>query len=378
MNRDSPHAGIGFGNEPFDPYELRPLATLNSRRVASVPGGAAEWSGHTGWELLSRHALVGLIQSRELELGLGNELPHDLPVHLNELLISSEGAVRAAAVSIAECYGRRLGSLIAALLNPSPGLTSPMVAWEREYLQHWQERVSEIVLGGGLANGRFGQLAGEAARRTLAGCGLGGRRISVAANPSFLPLIGAARCAPAGPQGQVAVLDFGGTRVKRGLAFTDGDQSLRGLRALPVRGMAKATSSGDPAELARSMVAAIAETIGEADPNLSLAPLVVCSVASYVQEGRPMRIERGAYTSLHLVSRDILKWFSREVSRASGRALQVVFRRDADVAGCAFAGRMGAAVIMLGSSLGAGFAPPAAGYRTIADAFTVEMDGDWT
>jgi hypothetical protein len=51
---------------------------------------------------------------------------------------------------------------------------------------------------------------------------------------------------------------------------------------------------------------------------------------------------------------------------------EIEFVHDCDVAACALAGRLNAAVPMLGSWLGCGFVPPAEGYRTIAERFTLE------
>jgi hypothetical protein len=46
----------------FDPYHLRPLASLNRRRLIALPGLDEADVGRSGWELLSKAALVKLIQ----------------------------------------------------------------------------------------------------------------------------------------------------------------------------------------------------------------------------------------------------------------------------------------------------------------------------
>ena len=81
-----------------------------------------------------------------------------------------------------------------------------MVAWERAYLKAWRDRAQEIVLGGGRANGRLGELSRDAAQETLIRCGLE-RRLSLADYPSYLPSIGAARCVP--PSGHAAAKSSG-------------------------------------------------------------------------------------------------------------------------------------------------------------------------
>ena len=357
---------------PFNPYHLRPLASLNRRRTISLPGIDPEWVGKTGWDLLSKHALINLIRPHALELGLQNTAAADLPVDLNTLLSSPDGPTCAIAESIAACYGRRLGCFLVSMLHASQGITSPIVKWEVAYLEHWKEKVREIVLGGGLSNGRFGKLVRGAAECVPAQCGIQGRRIRVAEHPSYLPLIGAARNIADGLRGQAIVIDFGGTRAKRGVASYDDRGALHGLRVLPSYNIEALTQPGKTAELATRMTAIVAETMEAADPSTPVVPHILCSVAAYVQDGQPVRNDRGVYTALHHMSSDITGWFSRQISRASGKAVRIEFFRDADVAACAYAGYPDTAILMLGSALGAGFAPPGHSYRPVADPFVVE------
>jgi hypothetical protein len=170
----------------------------------------------------------------------------------------------------------------------------------------------------------------------------------------------------------VVVVDFGGSKAKSGIAFFDADHSLHGLHVLPVQDVGAFVSPGKTAELAAAMTAIIAETIGEADPSTSLTPNILCSVAAYVQDGQPMRIDRGAYTSLHHISSDISAWFCQQIGKATGRTVQIEFFHDCDVAARALAGRCNTAVLMLGSSLCVGFVPSGERYRPISDQFTLD------
>jgi hypothetical protein len=130
------------------------------------------------------------------------------------------------------------------------------------------------------------------------------------------------------------------------------------------------------------MVAIMADTIHEwmnsiraVEPSINLAPTVLCSVAAYVEDGEPVRMDRGAYTSLHRLSPDIRAWFCAQIGAAVGTprgAVEIEFVHDCDVAACALAGRPNAAVLMLGSALGVGFVPPAEGYRPLAEQFMLE------
>jgi hypothetical protein len=352
----------------FDPYHLRPLASLNRRRLIALPGLDEEDVGKSGLELLSKAALVDLIRPHVQDLQLEGTPDGDLPLALNAILSGPDrtrGArASAIAASLAAQHGRLVGYLIASILLSPRGLSEPMVDWERAYLAHWRDRAQEIVLGGGRANGRLGMMIRDAAQEALVRCGQE-RRLSLADHPSYLPVIGAARCVPICGDDAAAVFDFGGSQAKRGIAVYDRRGALCRLRVLPSRDISHLTQGGRTAELGAEMVAIIAETMQAVKPSRTLASTIVCSVAAYVENGEPVRLDRGAYTRLHRLAPDIRAWFNARVGA------QVEFVHDCDIAACALAGRPNAAVLMLGSALGVGFVPPAQGFRPLAERFTL-------
>jgi len=136
--------------------------------------------------------------------------------------------------------------------------------------------------------------------------------------------------------------------------------------------MGRLTQVGRTAELGAAMVAIMADTIRAARPSLDLAPTILCSVGAYVEGGEPVRLDRGPYTWLHRLAPDIRAWFAARIGEATGRAVEIEFLHDCDVAACALAGRPNAAVLMMGSALGVGFVPPAERYRPLAERFTIE------
>ena len=166
-------------------------------------------------------------------------------------------------------------------------LSSPLIAWEAAYLRHWREEVCEIVLGGGLANGRLGQVLLTEMRNVLKQCGLGQHRLRLAEQPAYLPLIGAACSIPPGDWQAAAVADFGSTRAKRGLAWYAPDGALQRLQVLPTVSIEAFTVQGQTEPLAEVMAESLAEMLQHAEYGILLAPQVVCSVAAYVQDGLP-------------------------------------------------------------------------------------------
>lgn len=393
----------------FNPYSMRPLATMNSRAVAPIPGVDAALVGQTGARLLSKTALIELIAPHAAALGLGGADPAQYPRLLNERLVSVETplAARRVAERVAEEFGRRLGALVASMALCPTRLADPLDAWEAAYLRHWREGVREVALGGGHATGALGAGIARAAELALAGCGLEDWRVRAAEHPSELALIGAARSLPeigplaaadtatpgpaAGAQttadetsvansaaaglGVVGlVADFGGTRAKSGIAIYDDRGRLARLIVLPPRDISALTDAEDVSALAAAMVAVLRDGLAAAAQRAcagAVHPLILCSVGAYVGDGAPLNTSRGIYNRLNRLSPDLKGWFASQVSRACGREVSVAFGHDASLAARSQAGREQCAVIMLGSHLGVGFAPPPEGLREMADGFSV-------
>jgi hypothetical protein len=361
----------------FNPYHMRPLATLNSRAVSALPGIEPRLVGLTGSTLLSRRALIGLVEPQAGALGLEGADPADFPRLLNERLaeaaLAGDRMRSAAGESIAGEFGKRLGSLIASMALAPMRLTDPLDAWEAAYLRQWREGVSKIILGGGHATGRLGARIARAAGEALAACGLEWP-VRAADHAAYLPLIGAARSLPGGDVAArlAVVADFGGTRGKSGVACYDSQGRLSRLLALPPRSMAALVAAGDVAGTAAMMVAVMAGAVKAAlDENVPLDPRILCSLGAYVENGEPLNTDRGIYNRLNRLSADLKGWFSAQVSQASGQEMAVSFEHDCDLAACSQAGQARSATIMLGSAIGVGFAPPGEGYRQVAEEFEV-------
>jgi hypothetical protein len=363
------------GMPPFEPYHLQPLATLNQRRIIALPGVEPELVGQTGYTAASQPALMALLRAQARELGLEAEPEANYPQRLNDLLESPEASLRIASEGVAQTHGRRLGALLASILLSPSGLTDPLDPWEADYLSYWRVQVGTLILGGGLGNGLLGQVICRAVTEVFENCGLSAIQVQAAENPSFLPLLGAARSLVLRSGGLApviaAVADFGGTQAKRGLAVYGLDGSLLRLEVYPSRHVAALIAPGKTAELAACMVETLAETIRKFPEGYLLIPKVLVCLAAYVQNGKPLNLERGGYYALNQLSSDISAWFSEQVSQASGRAVEVEFLHDCDAAAAALAGRERAAVVMLGSALGVGFVPPEEGYRKVAPDFEV-------
>jgi hypothetical protein len=166
--------------------------------------------------------------------------------------------------------------------------------------------------------------------------------IHVASHPAALPLIGVApsRSEPADP---AVVLDFGHTAVKRGLAYFE-DGKLSRLQLLASRPVLLTPETARPEEVTAFVQDTLSDTVRHAQRWCSRTDArLVISVASYVRDDLP-RDARGLYGHLGPLAQDLATRFVHD-GTAAARGLTTRTRETA--------------LILLGTSLGVGFPPPA-------------------
>lgn len=377
--------GRNGGARGLDPTHLTPAASLNRARIVDLPGIRLEDSirGKTAYELLATQALAEDVRCHAGSLSLDalrDAHDTDLLPAFARCVAADAPHVRATAETIVRRFGRSLGALILMLKRGDAINRRARPDWDDTYWDHWAG-VGAIWLGGGLAHGPLGERIRHHAAALLAEDEAHACALHVATHPSLLPLIGAAR--GVSPACEAAlVFDFGQSAVKRALARYDGD-ALTGFRPLPsVPSPATFSPNGDEPtlaqvrDLAERMVAVMAATRRSvAIPDGVLAPLCVAGIASYITDGQPLPRQGGPYAQLHRLSGNAARWMARQVSQRLGRPLDVELIHDGTAAARTYAGS-DAAVIMLGTALGVGFAPPLGSLCPLAHDFSVQdMDG---
>jgi hypothetical protein len=351
-------------SEPLDPTRLGPDASLNRVWIMDLPEMALDPDirGHRAYELLSPEALGALVRAHAGALGLTAADLGDasaLPLVLDRCLGSGDPGVRAAADAVARQFGRRLGALVLTLKRGDAANRAARPEWDDSYWGHWAG-LRQIWLGGGLLSGRLGPPALAAARAVLAGAGLTGCTLTLADQPAILPLLGAARAVPPGYT-TAAVVDFGGTAIKRGVAhFAAGALSeLRLLSSVPTDFMAlePLPLAEQLAVLGARMAAALAETWRAAAAAGPPAPVLTASIAAYIEDNQPMHYQRGLYSEMRALSPNLGAWLAERVSAAVGQPVTVHLIHDGTAAARVYAGQPQSAVILLGTALGVGFPP---------------------
>jgi hypothetical protein len=306
----------------FSRAELTGAASLNKRVVSVGP-----YAGRSGADLLSRDAIAALAPKLR-----PSALSDDLAAHPEGRAISLE-------------VGRRLAALVATLRRgPDDAPVSERTPVRVRVLKEWAA-IPDVVVGGGLVAGSWGQMVLEAARTELATLEAPPTRLSLAPNAPYLGLIGAARTGTF-DDGEHLVLDAGQTSIKRAMAQVSGSELLRMELLPPV-----------PFRVGLDIAQAIASILDEASPVSARSP-VRCSIASYVRDGQPIIDNASPYESLHRAPRSLLD--------------RLVLIHDGAAAWRGTGRASSSAVIVMGTWLGVGMGPhPGTHLISLHENFTV-------
>lgn len=359
----------------FDPHQLTPSASLNRLRIVNLPGLEldADVRGRTGYELASSLYLVTQILKYADILKLtADEISgegREIPKLLNRCLEADDDGVRATAADIAGRFGRNLAYLLLTLKRGDLVNREARTDWDGSEWEHWG-RVNRVVLGGGLLTGAVGDIV--VARINAEFEAVGQRAYAVALDPygPLLPLVGAAAHAPAGTQGAL-VLDFGSSFVKRAYALY-ADDALVELAALPPLPSPRdtlgwMTDDGEALQgLIEAMLTAFLDSLHSVfTRDLVAVRVIPTSVAAFVQHGQVAERQGGKYRLLREVSDNAERFFSAAISARLGVPVEIRLLHDGSAAAAAYAGEADTAVLILGTSLGVGFAPPAGKLRRV-------------
>jgi hypothetical protein len=338
-------------NADFDPRYPPTSNSLNRLRLeaASVPDALR---GQWGYTLLSAQTLKMLIEP----------YTPDVAIFYEETAREADWAVK-----ITTTLGTRLGTLLLTLLRNDAQTQQANAEKPAGFWDYWSG-VQTVYLGGGMLRGRVGQLIAAQAQTTLQSLAQEpAYRVIRAEHPQMLPLLGAARTIQTGQR--ACVLDFGGSYVKRAIAHytPEGLRRMQILDSLPSNFPADAALAQDVFE---RMVEIIARSYADAD-----ALTIAVSIASYVDaQGQPLLTQGGLYMNLARLTQNLPAALSQAVSEHLGKTLQVRVLHDCTSAALFFSPTDYAAVMMIGTALGAGYpvSRPNLNLRPVSQELTVE------
>ena len=289
--------------------------------------------GKTGYELISTDALNTLI----------NPYTSDIATFYEQVTLETEWAV-----DIVHTLGRHLGYLLLTLVGNDKHTHLANPDKSSDFWSYWST-VKTVYLGGGFISGLAGQILSSEAQNTLETyLKNGDYRVIQADYPQYLPLLGAARTVPDG--NRALVLDFGGTFVKRAIAYYGAD-GLEKLQTIHTLRSGFPDNPDDPQDVFYRMVDMIVQSYGEVD-----AKIIPISIAAYVDEyGQPLPTQGGVYKHLAQLAGNLPLALSEAVSVRLQKPVQIKIFHDGTAAALRYTPSDHAAVIMIGTALGSGY-----------------------
>ncbi len=345
-----------------------PARSLNRARLVELPGvvGAADLLGHSASELLSKAAVTRLVRDAAGRLALDPDADNLLHAFDGSF---TEPTTRPAALAVAGEVGRRLGMLLLMLWRGDAANRAARPEWGEAHWAYWG-RVRRVVVGGGLLAGRLGEAAVPAAGGFLTANGC---PVTVERSPygDAIALFGLARHAPADTD-RMLLFDFGHTAVKCGLA-TYGNGALTGIERRPSlpppceAGWHEHTSLEWARARWERMAAAIATAwAAVVPPGTSGRVAIGLCLASHLQDGHPVGMDRGCYTALGELAPHLATFVRDDLAARLGPFRALALLHDGLAAASTHAGEARTVVLTLGTSIGTGYAPLAEGLRPLS------------
>ena len=332
---------------------------MNRVRLVDLPGIPVPlaWQNKRGDELLGREALLGQILRKTAVLHLNPHAP-DLIREFDACFDSDETGVRETAVAIAKTYGQKLayhqlvlkrGDTINRVVRPD---------WQAVHWAHWAQ-IEEVWLGGGLMAGHLGKIAAAEAQTFIRQHGFPDYLLTVSPFAANLPLMGAARVAPAAAQSML-VFDFGQTSIKRGIAHYEAGVlvALQVLPNLPSECPYLWFSHDRPfAEQTRDhILRVVKETWEEAQAaGHELSHTIAVILACYLLNGQPRHEDWGCYGRLQQFSPHLQTYLAEQVSEQVAQTIDIQLLHDGQAAALPYTGTSHGAVMTFGTALGIGF-----------------------
>ena len=351
-------------------------ASINRIRVVDLPGIIVDEAvrGEQAYALLSAPAICAYVQAGADDLclpprlrALAQKSPEartEIPRFLEQCLSNEQNQVRRAAQAITQQLGRNLGYILLTLHRGDAANQSARSDWAPSDSAAWGA-VQRVVLGGGLMGGPLGQGIIASARALLAEVGHPDLfRLETAAHARDMALLGAARYVAPDAR-RAVVLDMGQTGTKRAV-FTCSDGTLLSatrLASVPVpwpwRNNPTAAQQIDSRQVLSYISSTICRTWQEAAATGEIPhPRVPISIAAYVRDGE--LLGNGIYATLSRLTSDSRSLIAEAVSRHCDIQVELQLIHDGTAAAALYAGAPDAAVLVVGTALGAGF-PPSSG-----------------
>ena len=347
-----------------------PLPSLNRVKLLDLPGIPVDESvrGWSGYELVGRPALEKLIAARAADMAL--DLTRPLLPQLHDCFENGTALQRHNANEIARTFGRRLAWLLLVVKRADPVNFPGRPDWEPRHWAYFAAR-EQVFLGGGLLAGRVGE-AIAAETMAIVAAHTAALAVTRVRHPTALPMLGLARCAPAG-QRQILLFDFGQSSLKRAVAHYDDDGRFSELTLLPRQELNLLGHDLAPAELLALMVERLAESWHESQAlGYAPAPVGGIALAAHLLAGGEIGPgQTSGYGRLRELGRYLPVILAEVVGERLGRPVSFFCLNDAAAAASFYAGQPATLALALGTGIGTGLVPLTGAYRPVAPGLQV-------
>lgn len=344
---------------------LTSTCSVNRVRLAKLPVYGIDDSieGLTVKEIFSTRLVIEEIEKNADALGiaLDKENRKHLPKLLVKKLDSENIYIADKAMSIIEKFGNRLGLIFLTLKKGEEENRRAREDWSDEHWDYWAQ-VEEIILVGGLASGRFGDIL---RRQVLYVFSLQNEKpytITLYDNAVDMGVLGCATQVKA-TDGVNVVMDFGQTNIKRCFfTKTNGEiTEIKTLEPYPSKYMDweiadKVERLHQAKKLHRYLIKAVEDTyntakkISKTEPNNE----IVISIASYTVDGK-LNNERSGYSKLCELGENYAECLWWELSGTLRKDVIIKLIHDGTAIALNFSDKKNTVCLSLGSYFGIGF-----------------------
>ncbi len=357
-----------FLNRVDDPNRsdyLTSVCSINKIRLRKLPiyGIDDSIEGLTVKEFFSTKLVIEEIKKYHKELGIDlNEYEEKkLPKLLSEKLSGGNKEESFTAKKIAEKFGMRLGLLFLALKSGQKENREAREDWTDKHWEYWNQ-VEDIILVGGLANGRFGEELKKCIEYVFRTACVIPYNIILYDNPSDVGVLGCATQISS-EDGVNVVMDFGQTNIKRCFVTKSRGEitDIKTLEPYPSRYMDwempnEAEKLHQAKKLHQYLLKAIEDTYNTAKALTNTEPNseIVISIASYTIDGA-LNAQRSGYAKLCALGKNYAECLWWELSGRLRKDVVVKLIHDGTAIALNFSDRKNTVCLSLGSYLGVGF-----------------------
>ena len=357
-----------FLNRVSDPDKsdyLTSACSVNRIRLAKLPlyGIDDEIEGLTVKEFFSVKLVIEEIKMSadvlKIDLSAVNE--KKLPRILAKKLDDENSEISSEALRIITKFGNRLGLLFLALKEGVEENRKARDDWNEQHWQYWSQ-VSDIILVGGLANGKFGEILKERVNYIFKLKNVVPYNIFLYDNSSDVGILGCSTQISEA-NGVNVVMDFGQTSIKRSIVTKSGGEvvEIKNLEPYPSKYMDWEMPNEEEKlrqakKLHKYLIRAIEDTYNTAKSTAKTEPNseIVISIASYVVDGA-LNANRSGYAKLCSLGKNYAECLWWDLSGRLRKDVIVKLIHDGTAMALNFSDRKNTVCLSLGSYFGIGF-----------------------